>query len=132
MLKCAGFRSSDANIIHAVSTRALRCDYALAARRLVSQAIIVSEQAPISKEVVKEVDNVVQVLNKVGQVAAVVVAAPSRTTSEPASAVRARPAARPTVAFRWCQSLHWGRNCCRCLYLGERLTWLRLTGGDAH
>ena len=92
-----GFGSSRANVIHAVSTRALRRDYALAARRLVSQAVVVGEQAAGTEEVVEEVDNVVQVLNQVGQVVAIVVAAPSRTTPEPASAVRARPAARPTV-----------------------------------
>ena len=68
----------------------------MAARRLVSQAIVVGEQATSSKEVVEEVDNVVQVLNQVGQVAAIVVAAPSGTTPEPAAAVRA--AARPTAA----------------------------------
>ena len=62
---------------------------------MVSQAVVVGEQAAGAEEVVEEVDNVVQVLNQVGQVAIIVVAAPSRTTPEPTAAVRA--AARTTV-----------------------------------
>ena len=65
---------------------------------MVAQAIIAGEQAAVTEEIVEEVDNVVQVLNQVRQVAAIVVAAPSGTTPEPAAAVRA--AARPAAVCK--------------------------------